>query len=49
MKSTYFVVARHDLQQCKFIETRLPDVADLLKDDSRAIFTAACKAQAAAD
>ena len=26
MKSTDFVVARNDLQQCKFIETQLPDV-----------------------
>ena len=29
MKSTDFVVARHDLQQCKFIETSLPGAADL--------------------
>jgi hypothetical protein len=29
MKSTDFVVARHDLQQCKFIETGLPDAAAL--------------------
>jgi hypothetical protein len=29
MKSTDFVVARHDLQQCKIIETQLPDAADL--------------------
>ena len=29
MKSTDFVVARHDLQQCKFIETSLPEAADL--------------------
>jgi hypothetical protein len=29
MKSTDFVVARHDLQQCKFIETQLPDAAAL--------------------
>src|SRR5882672_8547454 len=29
MKSTDFIVARNDLQQCKFIETRLPDTAAL--------------------
>ena len=29
MKSTDFVVARDDLQQCKFIETNLPDPATL--------------------
>jgi Protein of unknown function (DUF2855) len=29
MNSTDFVVARNDLQQCKFIETRLPDAATL--------------------
>ena len=29
MKSTDFIVARHDLQQCKFIETPLPEPADL--------------------
>jgi hypothetical protein len=29
MKSTDFVVARNDLQQCKFIETYLPDAAAL--------------------
>jgi hypothetical protein len=29
MKSTDFVVARHDLQQCKFIEMQLPDAAAL--------------------
>jgi hypothetical protein len=29
MKSTDFVVARNDLQQCKFIETELPDAAAL--------------------
>jgi hypothetical protein len=29
MKSSDFIVARHDLQQCKFIETRLPDIAAL--------------------
>jgi hypothetical protein len=29
MKSTDFVVARNDLQQCKFIETALPDIAAL--------------------
>ena len=27
MKSTDFIVARDDLQQCKFIETELPDAA----------------------
>ena len=27
MKSTDFIVARNDLQQCKFIETRLPEAA----------------------
>lgn len=32
MKSTDFVVARHDLQQCKFIETQLPDAAALPDD-----------------
>jgi hypothetical protein len=31
MKSTDFIVARRDLQQCKFIETRLPD-ANALPD-----------------
>ena len=29
MKSTDFVVARHDFQQCKFIETAIPDAAQL--------------------
>ncbi|MGA7999009.1 MAG: DUF2855 family protein [Bradyrhizobium sp.] len=29
MNSTDFIVARHDLQQCKFIETHLPDPAAL--------------------
>ena len=29
MKSTDFIVARHDLQQCKVIETELPDAAAL--------------------
>jgi hypothetical protein len=29
MKSTDFVVARDDLQQCKCIETQLPDAAAL--------------------
>ena len=29
MKSNDFIVARHDLQQCKFIETELPDAAAL--------------------
>jgi hypothetical protein len=29
MKSTDFIVARHDLQQCKFIERQLPDAAAL--------------------
>src|SRR5206468_11554906 len=29
MKSTDFIVARHDLQQCKFIERELPDPAAL--------------------
>jgi len=29
MKSTDFIVARHDLQQCKFIESELPDAAAL--------------------
>jgi hypothetical protein len=29
MKSTDFVVARHDFQQCKFIETAIPDAARL--------------------
>ena len=32
MKSTDFVVARRDLQQCKFIETQLPDAAALPDD-----------------
>ena len=32
MKSTDFVVARNDLQQCKFIETSLPDAAALPDD-----------------
>ena len=43
MKSTDFIVARNDLQQCKFIETQLPDVlpdeALLIKID-RFAFTA---------
>jgi Protein of unknown function (DUF2855) len=29
MNSTSFIVARNDLQQCKFIETQLPDAASL--------------------
>jgi hypothetical protein len=29
MKSTQFIVARDDLQQCKFVETSLPAAADL--------------------
>jgi Protein of unknown function (DUF2855) len=29
MKSTDFIVARHDFQQCKFIETAIPDAAQL--------------------
>ena len=33
MKSTDFIVARDDLQQCKTIETQLPD-ADALPDDA---------------
>jgi hypothetical protein len=32
MKSTDFVVARNDLQQCKVIETQLPDAATLPED-----------------
>ncbi len=32
MKSTDFIVARHDFQQCKFFETRLPDTAALPAD-----------------
>src|SRR5580700_1834090 len=32
MKSTDFVVARNDLQQCKIIETQLPDAAALPAD-----------------
>ena len=32
MKSTDFIVARHDLQQCKVIETQLPDAAALPDD-----------------
>jgi hypothetical protein len=32
MKSTDFIVARNDLQQCKSIETRLPDAATLPED-----------------
>jgi hypothetical protein len=32
MKSTDFVVARDDLQQCKFIETKLPNAAALPED-----------------
>jgi Protein of unknown function (DUF2855) len=32
MKSTDFVVARHDLQHCKSIETQLPDAAALPDD-----------------
>jgi hypothetical protein len=33
MKSTDFIVARHDLQECKFIETRVPD-ANALPDEA---------------
>ena len=33
MKSTDFIVARNDLQQCKFIETSLPD-ADAIPDEA---------------
>jgi uncharacterized protein DUF2855 len=33
MTSTGFIVARHDLQDCKFIETKLPD-AKALPDDA---------------
>jgi hypothetical protein len=33
MKSTDFIVSRHDLQDCKLIETRLPD-ASALSDDA---------------
>src|ERR1700722_1870938 len=33
MNSTTFIVARHDFQECKFIETRLPD-ADSLPDEA---------------
>ena len=32
MKSTDFIVARNDLQQCKLIETQLPDAAALPAD-----------------
>jgi hypothetical protein len=32
MKSTDFVVARNDLQRCKFIETQLPDAGALPND-----------------
>ena len=32
MKSTDFVVARHDLQRCKFIESGLPEAAALPDD-----------------
>jgi hypothetical protein len=32
MKSTDFIVARDDLQQCKLIETQLPDAAELPDD-----------------
>jgi hypothetical protein len=32
MKSTYFIVARNDLHDCKFIETELPDAAALPAD-----------------
>ena len=32
MNSTDFIVARHDLQQCKSIETRLPDATALPED-----------------
>jgi hypothetical protein len=32
MKSTDFVVARHDLPQCKFIESQLPEAAALPDD-----------------
>jgi hypothetical protein len=43
MQATDFVVAKHDLQQCRFIETALPDVlppdALLVKVD-RFAFTA---------
>jgi hypothetical protein len=33
MKSTDFIVARHDLQQCKFIESEMPD-GDALPDEA---------------
>ena len=33
MNSTDFVVARRDFQECKFIETRLPD-ADVLPEEA---------------
>ena len=33
MTSTAFIVARHDLRNCKLIETRLPD-ADALPDEA---------------
>jgi hypothetical protein len=33
MNSTDFIVARHDLRDCKFIETKLPD-ADALADET---------------
>ena len=29
MRSTEFVVARNDLQQCKFVDTECPDAAAL--------------------
>ena len=32
MKSTDFIVARDDLQQCKFVESQLPDAAALPDD-----------------
>ena len=32
MKSTDFIVARDDLQQCKFVESQLPDAAALPND-----------------
>jgi hypothetical protein len=36
MKSIDFIVARNDLRQCKFIETSLPEPADL-PDEARLI------------
>jgi hypothetical protein len=37
MKSTDFVVARDDLQQCNFIQTKLPDAYPALSARSQTV------------